>query len=267
MIIKKLDTTTSINQQHWENLVRKKCGFTQPWLNLDRDLIMQYARGELIHAPEPLTEIYPPGILTNVTEKDVLCLASGGGQQSAVFALLGARVTVVDIAEGQLEGDKQAATHYGYKIMTVHADMRDIPELKDETFDLVYQAPSMAYIPDIREVYAEVSRLLKQGGLYRMEFTNPATEFVDCKDWDGKGYRISKSYAERKRHRQDGAVEFKHYLSEIFNELIVSGMSIKQVEDAHLYRDNPTDTVPGSWEHWLNYISGFAVIAEKSNPL
>lgn len=35
----------------------------------------------------------------NVEDKDVLCLASGGGQQSVVLSPLGARATVVDICE------------------------------------------------------------------------------------------------------------------------------------------------------------------------
>lgn len=43
-----------------------------------------------------MTCIYPAGLLADIDGKDVLCLASGGGQQSAVFSLLGAKVTVVD---------------------------------------------------------------------------------------------------------------------------------------------------------------------------
>ncbi len=44
----------------------------------------------------------PDGIMDEVEGKRVLCLASGGGQQSAAFALLGAEVTVFDISETQL---------------------------------------------------------------------------------------------------------------------------------------------------------------------
>ena len=53
--------------------------------------------------------------------KDVLCLAAGGGQQSAVFGLLGARVTVIDFTQGQLDGDITAAKHYGYPVETICA--------------------------------------------------------------------------------------------------------------------------------------------------
>lgn len=261
------DLIASVNQQHWENEVRNRCGFTQPWLNLDRNLVLRYTRGEMTQIPAPLTEMYPPGIFADVAGKEVLCLASGGGQQSAVFALLGARVTVVDLAEGQLEGDKQAALHYGYEVKTIHADMRDVSVIDDETFDLIYQAPSMAYIPDVRQVYAEVARLLQPGGLYRVEFTNPATEFVDCENWDGTGYRITRPYHEQTRHRTDGAVEFRHYLSDIFNGLLETGMTIQQVAEAETFRPKTSRTEPGSWEHWLSFISGFVVIAGKPDRI
>ncbi len=99
------------NRRHWENLATGKCTFTQPWLDLDPGVIAQYARGDLHPAPEPLAGIYPTSVLADVAGADVLCLASGGGQQSVVFGLLGARVTVADLVEGQLDGDRQAAAH------------------------------------------------------------------------------------------------------------------------------------------------------------
>jgi 2-polyprenyl-3-methyl-5-hydroxy-6-metoxy-1,4-benzoquinol methylase len=42
--------------------------------------------------------IDPDGWLGALDGLRVLCLASGGGQQSAAFALLGAQVTVVDLS-------------------------------------------------------------------------------------------------------------------------------------------------------------------------
>jgi 2-polyprenyl-3-methyl-5-hydroxy-6-metoxy-1,4-benzoquinol methylase len=123
-------------------MAREGCGFTRPWLNLDRALVRQYARGELTPAPEFLSEMYPARLLADVEDRDVLCLASGGGQQSAVFALLGARVTVADLSESQLDSDRRAASHYGHQITTLRADMRDLSALEGESFDLVYQAPS-----------------------------------------------------------------------------------------------------------------------------
>ena len=207
--------------------------------------------------------MYPTSVLANVEGKDVLCLASGGGQQSAVFSLLGARVTVVDLVEGQLEGDRKAAEHYGYEVVTVQTDMRDLSCLPDESFDLVYQAPSMGYVPDIRTMYSEVSRVLRMGGVYRVEATNPATQFVN-ESWDGKGYRITKPYAVREHRRDDGAIEYRHYLSEVFNGLVAVGLSIQHVCEAPCHLQNNPTADPGSWEHIQAHIPWlFAIVARK----
>ena len=250
-----------ISKNHWEKMVKEGCEFTQPWLNLDIDLINQYVRGQLDPVLEPLLHMYPSNVLANVEGKDVLCLASGGGQQSAVFGLLGAHVTVVDLAEGQLKGDRKAATHYGYDINTIQGDMRDLSCVGDKKFDLVY-GTGMSYVPDVKEVYSEVVRVLQNGGKYRVDFSNPASEFVDTEDWDGVGYRITKPYTERVRIRNDGVVEFRHTLSSIFNGLIKVGLSITHVQEAQRY-NRSTQAPPGSWEHWQTYVTGFAIVALK----
>ena len=81
------DKIAATNRRHWEKMASEGCGFSQPWLDLDPSLIHAYARGQLPNPPEPLTEMYPESVLADVAGKDVLCLASGGGQQSVVFAL------------------------------------------------------------------------------------------------------------------------------------------------------------------------------------
>ncbi len=145
------DEVAVANQKLWEDEVEKGCGYTIPWLNLDVSLLHQYVDGKLAFLPAPYTCIYPASVIADAEGHDVLCLAAGGGQQSAVFGLLGARVTVADLAEGQLEGDRKAAAHYGYDVATFHADMRDLSCLPDCAFDLVY-GTGLCYIPDVHQV-------------------------------------------------------------------------------------------------------------------
>ena len=257
------DDIAAANESLWQNLVRQACDYTTPWLDLNVDLLRRYAACQLDSVPDRLVPMHPASLLADVAGKDVLCLASGGGQQSAVFGLLGARVTVVDLAEGQLEGDRKAAAHYGYAVRTVRADMRDMSCLSDDSFDLVFQAPSMAYVPDVRPVYAGIARVLRPGGRYRVQLSNPATEFVDCEDWDGQGYRITRPYAERTRRRNDGGVEFRHYLWDVFNGLIEAGLSIEHVEEDPHYLHQDPGAQPGGWAHWLTYVTGFVIVARK----
>jgi ubiquinone/menaquinone biosynthesis C-methylase UbiE len=261
------DAYLAANKHWWEKMVQEGCGFCKPWLDLDAKTVKQFASGQLRPVPPSLNELFPVSVFADVEGKDVLCLASGGGQQSAVFGLLGAYVTVVDIAEGQLAGDQQAAKHYGYNVTTIQSDMSDLSDLADQSFDLVYQAPSMSYVPDVKRVYAEVARVLRPSGLYRADAQNPQSQFVDESSWDGNGYRITVPYAvkERKRAEDKEVYEYRHYLDETFNGLIESGFTIEHVDEAlaDLYQqDNPE---PGSWEHSLQYINGiFAIVARKT---
>jgi len=255
------DEVAIANQELWEDEVRKGCGYTIPWLDLDVSILRQYIEGNPEFLPEPLTCLYPASIFAGVKGKDVLCLASGGGQQSAVFSLLGARVTVVDLAEGQLEGDRKAAAHYGYDVTTFHTDMRDLSCLDDNSFDLVYQAPSMCYIPDVHQVYSEIARVLRPHGTYRFVIGNPATFSVN---WNGKQYCISAPYSEKVQQREDGGIEFRHYMDDIFNGLLDSGFSIRRVHESPYFRLQDSEAPAGSWNHERAYIAGgFVILARK----
>ena len=254
------DEIAIANQQLWEEEVKKGCGYTIPWLDLDLTLLQQYIDGKIEILPEPLTCLYPASIFADVAGKQVLCLAGGGGQQSAVFSLLGAHVTVVDLTEGQLAGDRKAAAHYGYEVTTVQADMRDLSCLEEQSFDLVFQPNSMAYIPDVREVYAGVARVLKPGGLYRFVVGQPVVHSVE---WDGRAYCITRPYSENMKRRADGGIEFRHYMDDIFNGLLDVGFSLHRVYEAPYGRQKPEDQ-PGEWEHERSYVAGwFTVIAKR----
>jgi SAM-dependent methyltransferase len=263
-LVKEKDKVAVANEQLWDREVRQGCGFTVPWLNLDPDVIRGYANGELVDpVPAPLTMMSPRNILGEVDGQDVLCLACGGGQQSAILALLGARVTVVDIAKGQLEGDRRAAAYYGYEITTIHGDMRDLSMLHDGSFDMVY-GTAVCYVPDAREVYSQVTRVLRLGGLYRCDWSQPAVHFVA---WDGNSYKITKPYCEKIDRRQDGGIEFRHYMDDIFNGLLEMGLVIRQVEDLSRHtRPNP-DATPGTWAHESTYVCGHFVVVAQKEPL
>lgn len=258
----KLDDIARINQEHWEQEVEGGGGFTVPWLDLDSETIRCHMRGELSPPSETLIEMYPAHLLDDVAGQDVLCLASGGGQQSAVFGLLGARVTVVDLTEGQLAGDRAAAAHYGYPITTHQTDMRDLSCLADASFDLVWQAPSLAYVPDVRPVFAEVARVLRSGGTYRTEFDDPAIQFVDLEHWDGEGYRVTVPYGVR-RLPDSVPATYRHYMRDVFNGLIAEDLVIQEVTESP-HRFLPLEGLePGGWDHWLRFLGGQVCVVTR----
>ena len=253
------DEITIANRARWEAAVLKKNGFTVPWLDLDRDDILQYAEDQLDPVPYHLYQIYPAYLLRDVARKDVLCLAAGGGQQSAVFGLLGARVTVIDFTRGQLDGDITAAKHYGYHVATRRLNMRDLSAIEDASFDFVYQGPSMSWVPSVHEIYRGVSRIIRPGGQYRVDFGNPANHFWE---WDGEFYRVTEPYSERVYRYPDGAYDFRHYLSDIFNGLVDNGFQIERVEERSWIQPDINAT-PGSWTHEMAYNVSFAIVAKK----
>lgn len=259
--MKDRDEIAEINRAHWNKMVNSGCDFTLPWLDLDKDKIVKFLEMSLNDMPYFLQVMYPLKIFSGIEHKKVLCLGAGGGQQSVVFALLGANVAVADISERQLEMDKKAAEHYGYQVNLYQLDMRDLSEIVDNSFDLVF-GTGMCYVDDLKQVYSEVFRILKVNGIFRVNFSNPATEFVDWEDWDGKGYTITKPYKERIRRNENGPIEFRHTLHNIFNGLIDCGFYIKYVEEDPRYKQESVDP-PGSWTHWLTYIIGFAILAQK----
>ncbi len=253
------DEITIANRARWEAEVLKKGGFTVPWLDLDRNDLLKYAEGRLDPISYELYQIYPAHILKGVANKDVLCLAAGGGQQSAVFGLLGANVTVIDFTQGQLDGDITAAKHYGYSVRTLRLNMRDLSTIEDTSFDFVYQGPSMSWVPSVREIYKGVSRIIRPRGWYRVDFGNPASHFLE---WDGEYYRITHPYSERVYRYSDGAYDFRHYLGDIFNGLLENGFRIAYVEERP-WTQPDINATPGSWEHEMAYNVSFAVVAKK----
>jgi hypothetical protein len=59
-------------------------------------------------------------------------------------------------------------------------------------------------------------------------------------------------------------IEYRHYLSEVFNSLVAAGFVIEHVAEAppDLYQDG--EPKPGTWLHSELYIPGvFAILARK----
>lgn len=265
-----------IVEAFWNEEVARGAMYTLPCLNLTPEIIEEFAAG--LRESIPGACIFPRSVLKDVKGKNVLCLASGGGQQSAVFGLLGAHVTVLDICEGQLEGDRTAAEHHGYNVDLVKGDMCDLSVFPDGKFDLVYQPISICFVPDVRVVYREVFRVLKPGGTYKVGHVNPAT-FPACFEggsngWDGAAYRIADPYVGGPLRKSSDGVEnmtdgeptgeYRHLLTEIFGGLTELGFIIRDVCEDPRHLQGGAIGEPGSHEHYLSVIAEyFSIVCVK----
>lgn len=251
-----VDAIAADNRERWNRLVEAGVMYGAPWLDLTPDIALE--------------RIDPHGVIGRIqgeiAGKHVLCLAAGGGQQSAAFALLGANVTVCDLSDRQLEQDHVAAAHYGRQVQTLHADMRDLSALADGSFNIVYQAYSINFVPSIKPVLAEAARLLRPGGLYHLQWANPFIQMIDPEtDWTGAGYLLRHPYQDGVDlstlyptwtvEQADGSIvevtsphEFVHTLSTMINTLAAHGFAIVHAAEVTVSDPDPT---PGSWDHYV----------------
>jgi len=110
---------------------------------------------------------------------DVLCLASGGGQQGPVLAAAGANVTVYDNSPAQLRQDQLVAEREALVLRTVEGDAADLSAFGDESFDLVVNPCSTVFMQDVRSVWRECQRVLRHGGILMTGSMNPVHYIFD----------------------------------------------------------------------------------------
>lgn len=239
-----MDEVEEFLRARWRALGEAGALFTRPWTGLD----VGSARNR----------VDPGGRLGDLAGKRVLCLAGGGGQQSVAFALLGARVTVVDLDEDQLSRDRAAAERRGLAVETAQADMRDLSALAGAAFDVVYQPYSINFVPDLRGVIKAVDGVLGAGGVYVLALANPFASGVGTRDWNGEGYVLRLPYVDGAPYAfedetwvsdGDPAVppprEYRHTLSTVTDALREAGLFLFGLDE----HGAPPGAEPGTWEH------------------
>jgi SAM-dependent methyltransferase len=259
-----MDEIASFNRERWNALVEAGVEYSRPWLNLTPET----ARARLD----------PNQLLGDVRSKDVLCLANGGGQQSAAFALMGATVTVLDLSDAQLAQDRAAAADYGLNIRTEQGDMRDLSRFAEGSFDLVCHWYSINFIPDPLRVFDEVARVLRPGGHYWLGFGNPLRFTLHDEIWHD-GYRITRPYRDGEATFEDdnwdveqpdgrsmrvrGPREFLHTWTTMLGGLGTRGFVILHVDESG---DRDVEHEIGSWKHFMSLTAPFITLWMKYRP-
>ncbi|WP_112180466.1 MULTISPECIES: class I SAM-dependent methyltransferase [Paraliobacillus] len=170
--------TTQQNSNAWDKKVEEGSRYTQ---SVSSEIIEQSKNGEweiTVTTEKSVPRNWFPKSLAGLK---ILCLASGGGQQGPVLAAAGADVTVIDISKKQLKQDEKVAERNGLTLKTVQGDMSDLSEFENEYFDIVVNPVSNLFVKDVRLVWNEVSRVLKNNGILIAGFTNPLLWIFDDK--------------------------------------------------------------------------------------
>lgn len=185
-----------------------------------------------------------------VRGRDVLCLASGGGQQAPVLAAAGAKVTSYDLSDEQLAKDQLVAEREGLPLTTVRGDMARLTALSDASFDLIFHPVSNVFAEDVRPVWAECFRVLRPGGVLLAGFMNPLFYLFDHDEARAGGPLIVKyplPYSDlgnpdpvaKQRWLESGlAAEFSHSLNAQIGGQLAAGFVL-----TGLYEDGWEDEV------------------------
>ena len=164
------------NREKWDRQVEYGNPWTIPSSPEDIAAARQGKWSVLLTEQKAVPRAWFPQDLHGV---DILCLASGGGQQGPILAAAGANVTVFDNSPRQLEQDRIVAKRDGLVLITVEGDMRDLSVFGDCSFDLVFNPVSNVFCPEVRPVWKEAFRVLRPGGVLLAGFDNPAMYIFD----------------------------------------------------------------------------------------
>jgi len=232
----------SYNREAWNKQVEGgESRWTQPF---DSEVIARARKGEFSillteNIPVPL-HWFPP-----LKGADVLCLASGGGQQGPVLAAAGANVTVFDNSPAQLKQDQLVAERESLSIRTVEGDAADLSVFETESFDLIFNPCSTVFMQDVRAVWKECARVLRPGGILMTGSVNPVHYIFDFVKMDEGILEVKYSipYSDLKslskedfdKYIDEGApLEFGHSLTDLLGGQLDAGFVITDMYEDYM---------------------------------
>ena len=166
----------------------------------------------------------------------LLGLACGGGQQMPLFAAAGAKCTVLDYSERQLESERMVSQREGYEIDIVRADMSKALPFADESFDVIVHPVSNSYIREVEPLWRECFRILKPGGVLLAGLDNGINYLFDDEEtmlthslpFDP----VSDPALMEELQKTDSGVQFSHTFEEQVGGQLKAGLVL-----THLFED------------------------------
>ena len=248
------NTAKAQNERAWDALAKRQAALAKP--ASDEDFA------------NPLQTVDPLGWLgPSIANSKVLCLAAGGGRQSALYAAAGAEVTVVDISSAMLALDRQVAAERNLVVQTIQASMDELAMLKEGAFDIVIHPVSTCYVANVQAVFTAVARVTRPGGLYISQHKSPTSLQTDLRPSNGR-YAIVEPYyregplpaVEPSRIRESGTLEFLHRWEELLGGICRAGFVIEDLVEP-MHADGTADT--GSFAHRSRYVAPYVRVKSR----
>ncbi|MEM7356023.1 MAG: class I SAM-dependent methyltransferase [Acidobacteriota bacterium] len=244
------------NRRAWDRESSEGSEWTVP---VDAEAVARARQGDWSVILTPKRPV-PADWLGEMQGQEVLCLASGGGQQAPILAAAGARVVSFDLSDEQLAKDRRVAQREGLEVQCIQGEMTDLSAFGERRFDLIFHPISNAFIPHLSGLWSECYRVLKPGGALLAGFMHPSFYLFDHEEAERTGtltVRYSLPYAdpdslsseEKRRWLESGrAAEFSHSLEAQIGGQLTAGFVI-----TGLYED--------SWDDEATPLNRFAPVA------
>jgi ubiquinone/menaquinone biosynthesis C-methylase UbiE len=194
----------------------------------------------------------------DVTGQRLLHLQCHFGIDTLSWARLGAEVTGVDFSPAAVTLARELAAELGFpSARFIESNVYDLPDVLDETFDVVYTSRGvLGWLPDIGAWARVVGRYVRPGGRFFITEIHPIAQAFENEGvaagelrlaypyWEHEVplvFEVKGSYAdpsadvgEQREHGWD------HGLGEIVTALIEAGLRIERLEE-HPYLEWSTD--------------------------
>jgi SAM-dependent methyltransferase len=241
------------NREAWNREVARGNRWTKP---VGSEVIAAARRGEWSVVLTPRKPV-PRQWFGELKGKQVLGLASAGGQQGPVLAAAGAQVTIFDNSSAQLGQDRLVAEREGLSLRLVEGDMRDLSVFPDGSFDLIFHPCSNCFVDEIRSVWREAARVLRPGGALLSGFSNPLIFLFDPEQEKAGVMQLkykmpysdftSLTDEERRRYTDTGEpLCIAHTLEDQIGGQLDAGLLLAGFyEDRHVEGDRLSEYLPG----------------------
>jgi len=153
--------------------------------------------------------------------------------------------------------------------------MDDLSMLRDREFDIVIHPVSTCYVPVLKNVFHQIARVTRPGGIYISQHKQPTSLQSSIEPSPEGGYRIKHRYYRDapipsnpqaslvgRRLRESGAVEFLHRWEQLIGGMCRAGFVIEDlIEPMHAQHDAPV----GSFADRASYIPPYVRMKARRN--
>lgn len=132
--------------------------------------------------------------LGEVNNKKIINLLGSHGSKAVALSLLGAEVTVVDIASENARYAEDLARATGVHINYLVSDVMELPEEElNSGYDIAFaELGILHYFVDLRPLFGVINRLIKKGGRVVIQDFHPiSTKLITSK---GKKHKVTGDY-------------------------------------------------------------------------